>query len=57
VMLRACKSLQIMAVPRGKRELALREASLGKSKAWCRSYLIENHQGIHGANQAGFGGN
>jgi len=55
-MLCACKSFQIMAIPRGKREPALRNTPPRQPKAWRRSYLIENHQGIHGAKQAGFGG-
>jgi hypothetical protein len=50
VMLRARKSLLIMAVPRGRREAALRVGSQGQSIAWCQSYLIENDQGKHGAN-------
>jgi hypothetical protein len=56
VMLRACKPFQIMAIPRSRREPALRVALPKQPTAYRRSYLVENHQGIHRANQAGFGG-
>jgi hypothetical protein len=56
VMVRACKPFQITAIPRGRREPALRVALPKQSTAYHRSYLVENHQGIQSANQAGFGG-
>jgi hypothetical protein len=56
VMLRACKPFQITAFPCSRREPALRVALRKQSTAYRRSYLVENHQGIQSANQAGFGG-